>query len=103
MVQHFRGSLSEYPNQQGGGNGPAMASRSSGQGTTPFTVAQTSLHGSTHTHTLVGDVLQTTPSQLRDWQQTDPTLRKVRELASSPKQDAGQGRATFFYRGGLIY
>ena len=39
----------------------------------------------------------------RDWQQTDPTLQKVRELASSQKEDTGQGRATFFYRGGLIY
>ena len=49
------------------------------------------------------EVLQATPLQLRDWQQTDPTLQKVRELALSQKWDLGQGRATFFYRGGLIY
>ena len=49
------------------------------------------------------EVLQATPLQLRDWQLTDPTLQKVRELASSQKWDAGQGRATFFYCGGLIY
>ena len=49
------------------------------------------------------EVLQATPLQLRDWQQTDSTLQKVGELASSQKWDAGQGRATFFYCGGLIY
>ena len=49
------------------------------------------------------DALQTTPQQMRDWQQTDPTLRKVRELTSSQTPDIGQGRATFFYRRGLIY
>ena len=52
---------------------------------------------------LSDEVLQATSLQLRDWQQTDPTLQKVRELASSQKLDAGQGRATFFYCGGLIY
>ena len=35
-----------------------------------------------HTHT-PGDVLQATPLQLRVWQQADPTLQKVRELAAS--------------------
>jgi hypothetical protein len=54
-------------------------------------------------HTLSDDVLQATPLQLRDWQQTDPTLQKVRELASSSQRHVGQGKTTFFYRGGLIY
>ena len=86
-----RGPVSGYPDLLEGGNGPV---RSSG------------LHPSNtpsrdpHARTLA--VLQATPEQLRDWQQTDPTLGKVRELASS-KAGEKPGGATFFYHGGLIY
>ena len=46
--------------------------------------------------------LQATPEQLRDWQQTDLTLQKIRKLASASAEENSSG-ATFFYYGGLIY
>ena len=86
--------MSEYPDQQEGGNGQAM-----GNGSDPSPAPSKD----PHVHTLAGDVLQATPEWLRDWQQTDLTyLQKVRELASS-NEEAKPDRAVFFYHGGLIY
>ena len=54
-------------------------------------------------HTVIDytEVLQATPQQLREWQQADPTLRTIWELAQSGKQ--AEGGASFCYRDGLLY
>jgi hypothetical protein len=54
-----------------------------------------------HTHTPIGDVLQASPQQLADWQRSDPTLSKTRELAGCEGQ--APGRAQFCYQNGLLY
>ena len=59
-----RGHVSEYPDQQEG----------------ETVVVDCSLPVLPHAHTPAA--LQATSQQLRDWQQTDPTLQKIRELAS---------------------
>ena len=87
-----RGPVSEYPDQQEGGNCPVSFSGLH----PPKTPSR-----DPHAHTLAA--LQATPKQLRDWQQTDPTLQKIRKLASSASTEEKFGGATFFYRGGLIY
>ena len=84
--------MSEYPDQQEGGNGPV-----SGSGLHPSVTPSREPHA----HTLA--VLQATSQQLRDWQQTDPTLQKIRELASGDPVEERWGGAAFFYRGGLVY
>ena len=83
-----RGLVSEYPDRQEGGKCPA------GNGLyTPNTPSKDS-----YAHAFA--VLQATLKQLRDWQQTDPTLQKG-ELASSCAEEKPDG-ATFFYGGVLI-
>ncbi len=49
-----------------------------------------------------GEVLHATPQQIKEWQQTDPSLNRVRELARDEDDDCSQG-AAFFYRNGLLY
>ena len=51
--------------------------------------------------TLIGDVFKASPQQLAEWQQTEPTLSKIRELDSGGEQ--AKGRAKFLYQGGLLY
>ena len=84
-VHQARGPVSEYPDRLKGGNGPAISG-----GLHP----SKPLSRIPNAHSLA-DVLQATPEQLRDWQQTDPTLQKVRELASS-SADGTPGGAEFF-------
>ena len=84
--------MNEYPDQQAGGNGPV-----GGSGLHPSSTPSREPHA----HTLA--VLQATSQQLRDWQQTDPTLQKIRELASGDPVEERRGGAEFFYRGGLVY
>ena len=55
----------------------------------------------TDAYTPIGDVFQASPQQLAEWQQTDPTLSKIRELISGGKQ--AQGRHQFLYQDGLLY
>ena len=43
-----------------------------------------------HTHTPAGDVFQASLQQLADCQHTDPTLSKIRELASGGEQAPGR-------------
>ena len=86
-----RGSVSEYPDPQEGGNGPVSSSGLH----PPKTPSK-----DPRAHVLAA--LQANPEQLRDWQQTDLTLQKIRELASASAEEKSGG-ATFFYRGGLIY
>ena len=47
------------------------------------------------------DIFQATPQQLIEWQQTDPTLSKIRKLVSGGEQV--KGRAQFLYQDGLFY
>ena len=54
-----------------------------------------------HTHTPAGDVFQASLQQSADCQHTDPTLSKIRELASGREQ--APGRAQFCYQNGLLY
>ena len=86
-----RGPVSEYPDPQEGGNGPVSSSGSH----PPKTPSK-----DPRAHALAA--LQANSEQLRDWQQTDLTLQKIRELASAGAEEKSGG-ATFFYRGGLIY
>ena len=55
----------------------------------------------TDAHTSIGDVFQASPQQLAEWQQTDPTLIKIRELVSGGEQ--AKGRHQFLYQDGLLY
>ena len=55
----------------------------------------------TDAHTTTGDVFQASPQQLAEWQQRDPTLRKIRELVSGGGQ--AKERAQFLQRNGLLY
>ena len=83
--------VSEYPDPQEGGNGPVSSSGLH----PPKTPSK-----DPRAHALAA--LQANPEQLRDWQQTDLTLQKIRELASASAEEKSGG-ATFFYCGGLIY
>ena len=46
------------------------------------------------------NMLQLTPEQLKNWQESDPSLKKVFEAAKNPE---GGYAATFFIRDGLQY
>ena len=49
-------------------------------------------------------VVQATAEQLKHWQQEDESLREVRRMATSEEmQVASYGRATFFYKEGILY
>ncbi len=69
----------------------------------PSQTEEEEAHTQSTTISSSGTDLQTSPQQLRLWQQTDPTLKKVRELASTQTEDTSKGRASFFYKGGLLY
>ena len=58
-------------------------------------------HSATSNSEGQADILQTDPQQLRDWQQTDSTLQRIRELAASAASP--QTDQNFFYKEGLIY
>ena len=86
------GPVSKYPDEQEGGNNPV------GSGLHPS--GTPSRESPTHTP-LAG--LQATSRQLRYWQQTDPMLQKIRELASGNSVEERPSGATFFYYSGLIF
>ena len=44
--------------------------------------------------------LQVTPKQLKSWQESDPSLEKLREAAKNPQEGY---TATFFFKQGLLY
>ena len=91
-VHQARGPVNKCPDRQEEGNGPAI-----GGGLHPSKTP--SVVPDAHS---LADILQVTPEQLRDWQQTDTTLQKVRELTHSSDEGA-PGGAVFFYRNGLIF
>ena len=50
------------------------------------------------------EILQATAEQLKHWQQDDDSLREVRRVATLEEiQITNHGRATFFYKEGILY
>jgi len=47
--------------------------------------------------------LQASPSQLRQWQQEDPSLGKAKEAAQDSEPEGASSRVYFFYRDGLLH
>ena len=63
--------------------------------------AQASDEQPDNTQGAIGDVLQATHKELAEWQSTDPTLSKIRDLVSGGEQ--AKRRAHFLHRNGLLY
>ena len=83
---------------------PSLANEESKQLSTRTTEQQQVTTGEVNisdAHTSTENVLQATPQQLRKWQQADPTLKTIRELADIREQ--AEGGAKFYYQSGLLY
>lgn len=88
-----RGPVSQYLQQ------PSLANEESKRPSTRTTEQQQVTTGEVNistAHVSTENVLQATPQQLREWQQVDPTLKTIRELADSWEQ--AEGEAKFCYQ-----
>lgn len=52
---------------------------------------------------LTASVLNATPEEVKEWQQADEGLSRVRELAEGDAMKDSGAHASFYYRGGLLY
>ena len=57
---------------------------------------------STDAQGAIGDVLQATHKELAEWQSTDPTLSKIRDLVSGGEQAKGRAPAHLCFKGGGV-
>ena len=52
---------------------------------------------------LTANVLNATPEEVKEWQQADEGLSRIRELAKGDAMKDSGAHATFYYREGLLY